>query len=551
MPQFTYGGVELDLDWLVSYTRVSSPQQTLEHGGGGIDRQLEEFHDFAATFGVPQDTSLGSLIDEGKSGSTGKNVETGALGLFRTAILEKRVKPKTGLVVESFSRLNRLVIDKALTVFLEIVCENNVPLITLQDRRAYTVQSFRRDKGVIHQIGSAMHSARDHAENIWYYSTKAWRNKRRGSCTNITPSWIVVEDGALVADPAKAAIVVRIFHMALTMGVNSIVAALNAEGVPVLNERKRKRSVLLWGTGSITKLLRGRQVLGQQEVGHYVDGKRVVTKGQYVDAYPAIVDKALWDAVQVKLDSRRSGVSTGRNVQRYTNLFGDLARCRCGERMKIHRRGNRGEYVYLGCSAHRDGACKNAKFYRLDHIEAAVLDMIANLTWPTDTQGDPTAGLEKQIAKAKADAAALETAYERAMLRSGTLAERTAAKLEADHAAKLASVTKLERELAVLKMAKPADQQLSALKTLSERLQRLSGTALVEARGKVATALPGLFRAITFAPDQLAVTVRDGQVLRLGEWVGGLTTDKVGWHLFQCREQEKLPTLAAYLKQKL
>ena len=172
--------------------------------------------------------------------------------------------------------------------------------------------------------------------------------------------------------------------------------------------------------------------------------------------------------------------------------------------------------------------------------------MIANLTWPTDTQGDPTAGLEKQIAKAKADAAALETAYERAMLRSGTLAERTAAKLEADHAAKLASVTKLERELAVLKMAKPADQQLSALKTLSERLQRLSGTALVEARGKVATALPALFRAITFAPDQLAVTVRDGQVLRLGEWVGALTPES--WLLIDCEKAEKLPVLTALLR---
>lgn len=43
MPIFTYGNVELDLDWLVSYCRVSSPQQALEHGGKGIARQYEEY----------------------------------------------------------------------------------------------------------------------------------------------------------------------------------------------------------------------------------------------------------------------------------------------------------------------------------------------------------------------------------------------------------------------------------------------------------------------------------------------------------------------------
>ena len=147
MTVFNYGGVELDLDWLISYARVSSPAQTLEQGGGGIERQIEEFHAFRTEFGVEQDISLGSLVDEGKSGSTGQNVKTGALGLFLKAIKGKRVKPKTGLVVESFSRLNRLHIDEALDVFFDIVCKGGVALVTLQDRRAYTKKSVRNDKG--------------------------------------------------------------------------------------------------------------------------------------------------------------------------------------------------------------------------------------------------------------------------------------------------------------------------------------------------------------------------------------------------------------------
>ena len=85
MPIFHYGGVELDLDWVISYARVSSPSQTVEQGGGGIDRQIDEFHAFRTEVGVNGFTGLGSLVDDGKSGSTGKNIATGALGLFLTA----------------------------------------------------------------------------------------------------------------------------------------------------------------------------------------------------------------------------------------------------------------------------------------------------------------------------------------------------------------------------------------------------------------------------------------------------------------------------------
>ena len=80
MPIFHYGGVELDLDWVISYARVSSPSQTVEQGGGGIDRQIDEFHAFRTEVGVNEYTGLGSLVDDGKSGSTGKNIATGALG---------------------------------------------------------------------------------------------------------------------------------------------------------------------------------------------------------------------------------------------------------------------------------------------------------------------------------------------------------------------------------------------------------------------------------------------------------------------------------------
>ena len=87
---------------------------------------------------------------------------------------------------------------------------------------------------------------------------------------------------------------------------------------------------------------------------------------------------------------------------------------------------------------------------------------------------------------------------------------------EADQAAK----AKLERQLATLRTAKPADEQLAGVQSLSERLERLSGPQLTEARGKIAMSLPALFRRLTFKPEGVEATVADGRKLKLGEWSG-------------------------------
>ena len=196
----------------ISYARVSSPAQTLENGGGGIDRQLEEFHAFRTEFNVTEYTGLGSLVDDGVPGSTGKNIATGALGLFLRP--SRSLPPRTGLVVESFSRLNRLHIDEALDVFFDILCKADVPLITLQAGGPIRKSRFVETKGWSIRF-LAQCTPRGPRRNISYYSTKSWRS-RRGSITNNRPAWIIRVDGVLVLDAAKVVIIVRIFKMALT-----------------------------------------------------------------------------------------------------------------------------------------------------------------------------------------------------------------------------------------------------------------------------------------------------------------------------------------------
>ena len=457
--------------------------------------------------------TLGTLVDEGKSGSTGKNIENGALGTFlkvlRGEVPGKQIKPKTGLTVESFSRLNRLEVDDGLDLFLQII-RGGVALITLRHGRVYTRETLRKDKGQIYQVASEIQAARDLADNISYYSKKAWENSRRGNVSNIVPSWIVktmngqpvasvkgIKPSAdivltLALDPIKGATVLRTFHMALTMGVDAIARTLNAEAVPLLNNRKRKRLIHLWDKGSILKLLRSKSVLGLQQVGHYVEGKRHV-KEEWKKAYPAAIDQGLFDRVQAKLDERQQGgPGMGRNVTAMTNLFGDLAQCQCGNRMKVHRRGNHGNNAYLGCSAAYAGGCDNSRFYRLDQIERKVLPRLAaELVYDT-LKVDPTEKLTKLIERARKELADIEKQHQRSMQRTGALAERTQAKLEADFEAKQADLRKLQSELGRQQAATPATEAQVAVRGVLDNGLDGAGDTRLHARRIIADALPAL-----------------------------------------------------------
>ena len=158
-------------------------------------------------------------------------------------------------------------------------------------------------------------------------------------------------------------------------------------------------------------------------------------------------------------------------------------------------------------------------------MEADLFALTSNLTWQGDTRDDNLGNLDVQLTaitrlmdKRQRNIRAMVASFADAppAIRAEMMA--LAKGQEADQAVK----TKLERQLAALKTAKPADEQLSTIQSLSMRLERLSGQELVNARGKIAAALPTLFSSVRFAPDGIDVTVRDGRVLRLGEWVGGV-----------------------------
>jgi DNA invertase Pin-like site-specific DNA recombinase len=207
MATIQFAGQTLAIDHAYSYARVSSKQQTADQGGKGIDRQELLSQEWSARHGVPLDYELRDL---GRSGSKGHHLRKGAaLGAFLDAVKGGQITPNSTLLVESFSRLSRLQIDDALTLFLDLI-RSGVTLITLQDQSAYTRRSIRGSAGEMHKVTALMQAARTEAEFKAFSSRRSWKGRRQRA-TRQCPSWLVVVDHEYVATPKAVAIIIYIF----------------------------------------------------------------------------------------------------------------------------------------------------------------------------------------------------------------------------------------------------------------------------------------------------------------------------------------------------
>lgn len=529
----------------ISLIRFSTPQQAL---GDSARRQYER----AVAYCEANNLELVETIrDEGKSGLHGIHRKRGAFGRFVRRFLRGEIQVDV-FIAEAFDRFTREPVRIAQQLFLSLIngdeyTHGGLEVVTLIDGKRYTAESIDRNVGELYtsialMLGAHMESKNkgDRIHEVWN-APNGRRNggigKETGLPSNIFPAWIVKTKQGPKLDRAKAGTLHRIRKLVETTGCEQMAKSFNDEGVPTLNTRKRPgRITPLWDKTAIQKIVRGRQVLGEQAIGRYMDVKdpksgettfkRVLTGEVKTNAYPAVWTEEQWLTANHALDRRKRGVQTGRNATTYANVFGPLAFCgMCGGIMKIRGRGRLGPFKYLGCSNSGVSMCRHKTYHQLDKVEADLFALTSNLTWQGDTRDDNLGNLDVQLTaitrlmdKRQRNIRAMVASFADAppAIRAEMMA--LAKGQEADQAVK----TKLERQLAALKTAKPADEQLSTIQSLSMRLERLSGQELVNARGKIAAALPTLFSSVRFAPDGIDVTVRDGRVLRLGEWVGGV-----------------------------
>jgi DNA invertase Pin-like site-specific DNA recombinase len=509
-----------------SYIRFSTPQQKL---GDSLRRQVEHTAAYCAEHGLTLDESL---RDEGLSGYHGAHRKKGTLGRFVARVEAGDILKGSVLIVEAFDRLSRQEPRLAQQQFLQII-NAGVEIVTLIDQQRFSAKSIDSNMGQLFMSIGMMIGAHAESKNKADRIRDNW-TQRRGTIRTMVPAWFVKSGDKLTQDKAKVATVRRIFKMALTMGAAAIAKQLNAEGTKVLCERRRDRSNQIWSDSTIKKILKGRQVLGIQEAGKMVDGHRQLT-GESFKIYDAIINEDEWQVVQAAIESRTSGVATGRNVTRYTNLFGPLARCGvCGDRMKVVQRSRTGKFSYLACSSAAQKACDHKRYHRLDEVEKGILSAFGKAALGKDKPtADPAKTLVIRIAQAKQEADKIARSYETLFLRfadapAGSLAGMNLTKIESDHRAKLAQITKLERELAAAKSTKPADQQMDMVKQLLGEQVSLPVEERVEARRKIAQALPSFLKAIVFLSDgrwyiqfadSLPITFRDLTPAEYAEWL--------------------------------
>jgi hypothetical protein len=272
------------------------------------------------------------------------------------------------LLVESLDRLTRNKILSALSLLTGIL-DAGIRIVTLADKREYTAESVNANPTEL--IISITVLMRAHEESAMKAQRvgKAWAEKRANASkailTKRIPAWLTVEQGKLVVVPARAAIVKRIFALAIEgHGMNYIVRSLNAEGLPSIGR------VGYWQRSYIAKLLHSRAVLGELQPHTKRRGEKRSPVGKPVaNYYPAIIKEKDFYAVQNIMANRRGsgGPTTG-----WVNLFSGLLYSTDGSSMQSQDKGNGKRYV---SSAAINGQSGNAGYIGLNAnmLEAAFL----------------------------------------------------------------------------------------------------------------------------------------------------------------------------------
>ena len=526
MPTFDFYGHLLTIDNLYPYDRVSSPPQTPAKGGGGIERQGLLRKEFIRQF--PQVPIDEELVDLGKSGRGAHLGDGGALGGFRDLAIRRKLKPNPGLMVESFSRLGRLEIDEALGLFFEIVCDAGVTLITLIDRRAYTQKSLRTNKGEIHYVAAHLEAARAESDAKGYYSRQNWVG-RRHRVIAMCPGWLRPNGDHYDIIDGSEAILQRIFREAESLGMDKIAARLNADGIKPFECWNHERSI--WYGNHIRRLITGRAVRGEREIGHY-EGTKRTKSGECTKPYPDdIISEAQWQRSKAALIARQKpSNSSGRKGPGFSNLFQSLAKCaHCEKAMKLSSTRKKGKlYKYYRCANVRLNGCASGRHsYDYAKVEFEFIDLFQDIVAAylrrAEPQTDPVTPIRERIAVKQAELQRLDERSHAINVRRAQAKKLTNASdeeldrmietigINREKTSVTTEIAELEREKARIEAQAPVESVARQACDLIADLSRANDQ--YEARAKINTQLKKFIFRITFDNEGLMRVLfgRDGK----------------------------------------
>jgi DNA invertase Pin-like site-specific DNA recombinase len=508
-----------------SYLRFSSNEQAK---GDSIRRQIELRDKWLESRGIGLDTSL-VYVDKGRSAFRGKHKDTGALAAFLEAVRGNRVRKGSYFIIENLDRLSREDVERALSIFLEIVSAG-ITIVTLSPEREFA--SGKLD--IASLVIAIVEMCRANSESVAKQarSRANWSKRRanldRERLTSAVPAWIDADEAGMRLNPAKAATVKRAFSLALNgYGARGIAKLFNREGVPVISKRRPDG---VWTDVIVFKILRGRETLGEfQPHTLDADGNRQPVGQPVKGYYPPVVDEDTFYRVREGMRSRKGG--GGRTDKGVTNLFTGLVVN--PEGVQYHTRTKSLPSVYLTLATSRTGLEPGKSLsVPYTHMETVLL------WWLGD--------LELELAPEDADAGGLEARLSDVKRRIDAIVSQTKANPSARLFAILAELEGEEKALgAELETARiPKHNHLTAARQLIHSLKREEDDAT---RHAIKQAVRMAVRRIVVeriegrmgSPKKrywLAIEFRDGQRRRiwfdtdrqgLDGW-GGMYTDAQG-----------------------
>jgi DNA invertase Pin-like site-specific DNA recombinase len=293
-----------------------------------------------------------SFRDLGLSAYKGKNVETGQLGLFLTAVERGDIPPGSVLIVEALDRLTRQEILKALELFTRIL-NADISIVTLDPEREYTREVVSENAIVLMEVVLMFFLAAEQSRRKSTLNSAAWAAKRLHALEDIltarVPCWLRVVGrtregkrmvgGRFVEIAEKVELVRTVFRLAIEgEGLTAICKGFNDRRIPSIGKGG------LWNTDFIGSLLRNPAVVGvyQPHTGH--GGRKGSSRrqpvGDPVEGYfPAVVSELDFLRVSVELTRRKTVRGPSGKNGEVANLFTSLLRdARDGSFMHIQHK---------------------------------------------------------------------------------------------------------------------------------------------------------------------------------------------------------------------
>lgn len=436
-----------------SYIRFSSARQS---AGDSYARQVRAAKAFCDENGLEMAAPREYLFfDAGRSAFKGKHLDdTGELARFLSFVEDGTIPPGSYLVVESLDRLSREKVRDALPRFLDLLAKG-INVYTSVDKRLYTKEYNELDL-----IISIISMSRAHEESATKGGrvSSAWRSKQKDAretgkpLGKLRPLWLDVTPDGYVLNPAKVAVVRRIFELS-TKGHGSriIAATLNQEGIPSFSAGRKNFSGL-WGFSTVRHILGSRAVLGEYQPHLFIDGKRTPDGEPVLGYFPAVVTEDEFYLAHAARSSRKTHTIT-KTTTNFNVLAGILNCYKCGALM--HLQGQRGRKYYK-CSKTTKGMC-DAGIISAPRTEAVfkeILTKVDSLSLVQDSSGS----LQKSLQILEGRIAELKGKQEEAEASHAEFPSRITAKLLHELEA---SIGTLEAERSTLTEQLAADKVMN------------------------------------------------------------------------------------------